>query len=108
MPAITVDDTLVLPRIARPTRPLQGPTNHRVVTAHRQSEGAGFVIRRPFRRDVDGRGRPLPAPRPPRAPNDAPGEAKGAPWHPHRGFETVSYILDGVRSPITTPTAVGV
>ena len=24
-----------------------------------------------------------------------PGEAKGAPWHPHRGFETVSYILDG-------------
>ncbi len=24
-----------------------------------------------------------------------PGEAKGAPDHPHRGFETVSYILDG-------------
>jgi hypothetical protein len=24
-----------------------------------------------------------------------PHEAKGAPWHPHRGFETVSYILDG-------------
>jgi redox-sensitive bicupin YhaK (pirin superfamily) len=26
---------------------------------------------------------------------NAPEEAKGAPWHPHRGFETVSYILDG-------------
>ena len=26
---------------------------------------------------------------------NAPDEAKGAPWHPHRGFETVSYILDG-------------
>ena len=26
----------------------------------------------------------------------APGEAKGTPWHPHRGFETVTYILDGV------------
>jgi redox-sensitive bicupin YhaK (pirin superfamily) len=26
---------------------------------------------------------------------NAPNEAKGAPWHPHRGFETVSYILDG-------------
>ena len=26
---------------------------------------------------------------------NAPGEATGAPWHPHRGFETVSYILDG-------------
>jgi hypothetical protein len=26
---------------------------------------------------------------------NAPEEAAGAPWHPHRGFETVSYILDG-------------
>ena len=26
----------------------------------------------------------------------APGEAKGTPWHPHRGFETVTYMLDGV------------
>ena len=25
----------------------------------------------------------------------APGEAKGAPDHPHRGFETVTYIIDG-------------
>lgn len=25
----------------------------------------------------------------------APGEAKGTPWHPHRGFETVTYLLDG-------------
>jgi redox-sensitive bicupin YhaK (pirin superfamily) len=23
------------------------------------------------------------------------GEAKGTPWHPHRGFETVTYIIDG-------------
>ena len=26
----------------------------------------------------------------------APGEPKGTPWHPHRGFETVTYIIDGV------------
>jgi redox-sensitive bicupin YhaK (pirin superfamily) len=26
---------------------------------------------------------------------NAPGEAKGASWHPHRGFETVTYMLDG-------------
>jgi len=26
----------------------------------------------------------------------APGEPKGTPWHPHRGFETVTYMLDGV------------
>ena len=25
----------------------------------------------------------------------APGEAKGAPDHPHRGFETVTYVLEG-------------
>ena len=25
----------------------------------------------------------------------APGEAKGAPDHPHRGFETVTYMLSG-------------
>jgi redox-sensitive bicupin YhaK (pirin superfamily) len=28
--------------------------------------------------------------------DDAPGEPKGTPWHPHRGFETVTYMLDGV------------
>ncbi len=25
-----------------------------------------------------------------------PGQAKGTPWHPHRGFETVTYMIDGV------------
>jgi redox-sensitive bicupin YhaK (pirin superfamily) len=25
----------------------------------------------------------------------APGDAKGTPWHPHRGFETVTYMIDG-------------
>jgi len=97
MLAITVDDTLVLPRIPRPdpavstARPVA-----KVVTAHRQTEGAGFTIRRPFPGDLslseadpflllDQLGPQV----------NAPGEAKGAPWHPHRGFETVSYILDG-------------
>jgi quercetin 2,3-dioxygenase len=26
----------------------------------------------------------------------APGEPKGTPWHPHRGFETVTYMIDGI------------
>jgi redox-sensitive bicupin YhaK (pirin superfamily) len=67
----------------------------RVVTAHRQREGAGFVVRRP-----------VPAPGLEVAdpfllldemgPVDyAPGEAVGAPDHPHRGFETVTYMLEG-------------
>jgi quercetin 2,3-dioxygenase len=97
MPAITVDDTLVLPRIPRPD-PAVSPARPvvRVVTAHRATEGAGFSIRRPFPGELsmaeadpflllDHVGPQI----------NAPNEAKGAPWHPHRGFETVSYILDG-------------
>jgi quercetin 2,3-dioxygenase len=97
MPAITVDDTLVLPRIPRPDPAASTPRPvAEVVTAHRQLEGAGFTIRRPFPGELsmaeadpflllDHLGPQV----------NAPGEAKGAPWHPHRGFETVSYILDG-------------
>jgi redox-sensitive bicupin YhaK (pirin superfamily) len=97
MPAITVEDTLVLPRIARPAPATTTPRPvARVITAHRQTEGAGFMVRRPFPGDLSLRDAdPFllldhagPA-------VNGPGEAKGAPWHPHRGFETVSYILDG-------------
>jgi redox-sensitive bicupin YhaK (pirin superfamily) len=67
----------------------------RVVTAHKQTEGGGFVVRRP-----------MPTPGFPLADpfllidemgpvTYAPGEALGAPDHPHRGFETVTYILEG-------------
>lgn len=56
-------------------------------------EGGGFKVRRPYRMGkvlspfllIDEMG-----------PVDyGPGEAVGAPWHPHRGFETVTYLLDG-------------
>ena len=56
-------------------------------------EGGGFLVRRP--RDLSDLQSPFllldefgPV-------TYAPGEAKGAPWHPHRGFETVSYIIEG-------------
>jgi redox-sensitive bicupin YhaK (pirin superfamily) len=67
----------------------------RIVPTIRTLEGGGFVVRRPFPTaalaDVDpflllDHLGPFDAP---------PGEAKGAPDHPHRGFETVSYILEG-------------
>ncbi|GAA3044506.1 pirin family protein [Pseudonocardia yunnanensis] len=97
MPAITVDDLLVLPRIPRPlpgtsiARPVA-----RVITAHRQFEGAGIAIHRPFPGPMsmvdadpflllDHAGPTV----------NAPEETSGAPWHPHRGFETVTYVLDG-------------
>jgi len=67
----------------------------RVVTAHRQREGAGFVVRRPLPSHelemvdpfllIDEMG-PV---------EYGPGEAVGAPDQPHRGFETVTYALDG-------------
>jgi redox-sensitive bicupin YhaK (pirin superfamily) len=66
-----------------------------VITAHRQTEGAGFVVRRPF----PSRGLELLDPfllLDEMGPKEyAPGEAVGAPDHPHRGFETVTYALDG-------------
>ena len=68
-----------------------------IVTAHRQREGAGFIVRRPFPTQgldnvdpflmLDEVG-PI---------DYGPGEAIGAPDHPHRGFETVSYILAGEK-----------
>src|SRR5450432_1285638 len=67
----------------------------RIVTAHRQTEGAGFVVRRPY----PAPGLPLVDPfllLDEMGPVDyRPGEAVGAPDHPHRGFETVTYLLEG-------------
>ncbi len=67
----------------------------RVVTAHRQTEGGGFVVRRP----VPTAGLELVDPFlliDEMGPVDyAPGEAVGAPDHPHRGFETITYALAG-------------
>ncbi len=97
MPAVTVEDPLVLPRVPRPDPARSRPRPvAQVVTAHRQLEGAGFSVRRPFPGELsmaeadpflllDHAGPQV----------NGPGEAVGAPWHPHRGFETVSYILDG-------------
>jgi quercetin 2,3-dioxygenase len=67
----------------------------RVTTAHRQSEGGGFIVRRPFPgAEVDSVDPFLLLDE--MGPVDyAPGEAVGAPDHPHRGFETVTYVLEG-------------
>jgi len=70
-------------------------TIQQLIKARSQTEGAGFQIRRalpaPGVRYVD----PILMIDEMGPVDYAPGEAIGAPDHPHRGFETVTYMLDG-------------
>src|SRR5688572_6983072 len=97
MPAATTDNLLVLPRIARPdASSAQFRPVRQIVTSRQSVEGAGFQVRRPFPGPLDARlADPFLLLDHLGAVEYAPGEAKGAPWHPHRGFETVTYIIDG-------------
>ncbi len=67
----------------------------RIVESIRTTEGGGFVVRRPFPTATLDHFDPFLL-LDEMGPTDAPpGEAKGAPDHPHRGFETVTYLLSG-------------
>jgi quercetin 2,3-dioxygenase len=95
MPAITVDDRTVLPRVA-PDPAADRPRPVRSVSsAPNGFEGEGFPVRRAFAgvdlRDLD----PFIHMDQMGQVEYAPGEARGTSWHPHRGFETVTYIMDG-------------
>jgi len=94
MPAITAD-TLTLPRVS-PARPED--VERRVVsltTGPRGYEGEGFPVVRAFA------GVPAAALDPFVHMDQMgeveyqPGEPRGTDWHPHRGFETVTYMIDG-------------
>jgi quercetin 2,3-dioxygenase len=96
MPAITVDDLGVLPRLTGPglgdvVRPVA-----QVTTAPQGYEGEGFPVRRAFAGVDLRRLDPFVHMDQMGEVEYAPGEPKGTPWHPHRGFETVTYIIDGV------------
>jgi redox-sensitive bicupin YhaK (pirin superfamily) len=96
MPAITVENILTLTRIPDPDpattidRPVLA-----ITTAPRGVEGEGFPVRRAFYGidqhyldpfiHMDQMGEV----------EYGPGEPKGTAWHPHRGFETVTYMIDG-------------
>jgi redox-sensitive bicupin YhaK (pirin superfamily) len=94
MPAVTAD-TLVLPRLeplgpAAVDRPVKS-----ITTAPSGLEGEGFPVRRAFAgipfADLD----PFIMMDQMGEVNYAPYEPRGTDWHPHRGFETVTYIIDG-------------
>ncbi|MFJ5290427.1 pirin family protein [Streptomyces sp. NPDC088348] len=94
MPAVTVENPLTLPRVHAPEGAVPRPVLA-VSTAPGGFEGEGFPVRRAFAGInyqyldpfimMDQMGEV----------EYAPGEPKGTPWHPHRGFETVTYLIDG-------------
>ena len=95
MPAITVDDILVLPRVPEPDVTQTERKVTSVTTAPSAYEGEGFPVRRAFAGVDLARLDPFIHMDQMGEVNYAPGEPKGTPWHPHRGFETVTYIIDG-------------
>jgi redox-sensitive bicupin YhaK (pirin superfamily) len=97
MPAITVPDVTVLPRIPEPdpTSTRQRPVRS-VTSAPSGFEGEGFPVRRAFAGVELGELDPFVHLDQMGEVEYAPGEPKGTPWHPHRGFETVTYMIDGV------------
>jgi redox-sensitive bicupin YhaK (pirin superfamily) len=97
MPAITVDDVLVLPRLPKldPATTAWRPVR-RLTTAPSGFEGEGFPVRRAFAGVPASELDPFIHLDQMGEVDYAPGEPKGTPWHPHRGFETVTYMIDGI------------
>ncbi len=94
MPAVTAD-TLQLPKITAAGPETRDRPLTSVTTAPAGFEGEGFPVRRAFAgvslADLD----PFIHMDQMGEVDYAPGEPKGTAWHPHRGFETVTYIIDG-------------
>jgi hypothetical protein len=96
MPAVTVEDLTKLGRVPAVGDGVPLRRVRSVTTAPSGLEGEGFPVRRAFAGvdlteldpfvHMDQMGEV----------EYAPGEPKGTPWHPHRGFETVTYMLDGI------------
>jgi redox-sensitive bicupin YhaK (pirin superfamily) len=96
MPAITVDDITVLPRIPEPDPTVARQREVRsITTAPSGFEGEGFPVRRAFAGVLLEELDPFVHLDQMGEVEYAPGEPKGTPWHPHRGFETVTYMIDG-------------
>ncbi len=95
MPAVTADNVLALPRIDRPAPPAAARPVVSVTSAPNAYEGEGFPVRRAFAGVDLARLDPFIHMDQMGEVEYAPGEPKGTSWHPHRGFETATYIIDG-------------
>ncbi|MDE3064775.1 MAG: pirin family protein [Acidobacteriota bacterium] len=95
MPAVTVENPLELPKVVAPRDADRARRVASVTTAPRGLEGEGFPVRRAFAgidlADLD----PFVHMDQMGEVDYGPGEPKGTPWHPHRGFETVTYMMEG-------------
>jgi redox-sensitive bicupin YhaK (pirin superfamily) len=87
-------DTVTLPRLSSPIE-ARPRTVRSVTSAPMAYEGEGFPVHRAFAgvhpTDLD----PFIHMDQMGEVEYAPGEPKGTPWHPHRGFETFTYLIDG-------------
>src|SRR5438874_4037957 len=94
MPAVTADP-ISLPRLSEPGVDAVERPVRLITTAPQGYEGEGFPVHRAFAGvptelldpfiHMDEMG----------SIDYGPGEPRGTNWHPHRGFETVTYMIDG-------------
>ena len=95
MPAITVNDLTTLDRLPAPGLGDRPRPVWQLSTAPQGYEGEGFPVRRAFAGIDLAHLDPFIMMDQMGEVEYAPGEPKGTSWHPHRGFETVTYIIDG-------------
>ncbi|MFB4277032.1 pirin family protein [Nonomuraea sp. MTCD27] len=96
MPAVTVENPFTLPRLPEPVTGTPGRKVLAVETAPSGFEGEGFPVRRALAAIKPEYLDPFVMMDQMGEVDYAAGEPKGTPWHPHRGFETVTYMIDGV------------
>ncbi|TDD30989.1 pirin family protein [Nonomuraea terrae] len=96
MPAVTVENPLTLPRLPEPVAAAPERKVLAVETAPSGFEGEGFPVRRALAAIKPEYLDPFVMMDQMGEVDYAAGEPKGTPWHPHRGFETVTYMIDGV------------
>ena len=94
MPAVTAD-TLTLARISTPGAEVTDRAVRSVTTAPSGFEGEGFPVRRAFAGIAKNILDPFIMMDQMGEVDYRPYEPRGTDWHPHRGFETVTYIMDG-------------